>query len=263
MSKRYQRLNKSPGIYKDITSNRYQARKKIRGKQFSKTFDTVREARYWRITFNGVVLPEKKDRQFSTLGEVYQRWGELHHPSLEKSTIEAWKRRWAALKDLADYPMNEITSTVINRWIQKQKKWFTSDEYASLGRGHAGRCNLNNELNLFTTIFNWYRGEDEFEDEASGLTSPIRPRHKKMAFIKDTPKKADDKKIPVQDAFKFFSALSELYRDLAMTQFFCAGRIGEIAGIQIYNIDLERKTLLIKESASWCNQNKTFGNWSA
>jgi integrase len=55
-----------------------------------------------------------------------------------------------------------------------------------------------------------------------------------------------------------FSALPELYRDLAMTQFYCAGRIGEVAGIQIQNIYFDQEFLLIKESIVWTDVNKTF-----
>ena len=79
-----------------------------------------------------------------------------------------------------------------------------------------------------------------------------------MAFFKDTPKKPDDKKIPVEAAFEFFSALPELYRDLAMTQFYCAGRIGEVAGIQISNIYADQEYFLIKDSVAWCNSSKVF-----
>lgn len=154
--------------------------------------------------------------------------------------------------------MEDISSAVINRWIENKKKWFASDEYAQLNRGAAARCNLYNEINLFQTIFNWYKGEDEFEVESHDLVSPLRPRHRNMAFIKDTPKKPDDKKIPVEAAFKFFSVLPELYRDLAMVQFYCAGRIGEVAGIQFSNLYLDQKYLLIKNAIVWNHINKTF-----
>lgn len=152
--------------------------------------------------------------------------------------------------------MDEITPTIINEWIEKWVAYYKSDEWDIQGRGKAARCNLYNELNLLTTIFNWYKEEDEFEHESQNVRPPIRKRHKDMAFIKSPVKK--NLKITVEDAFRFFSALRPLYRDLAMTQFYCAGRIGEIAGIQIKNIDLERRTLTIKETCSWCMTKKTY-----
>jgi len=257
MSERYINVPKHPGIRKNVVTGRYQAKKKIKGRQYAETFDSVREAIHWKNTFDGTKVAEKMTLT-STLGHVWNRMKELHFPSLELSTQRIWERRWNHLEDLADYHMEEITSTVINRWIEKKKKWFLSDEYAALGRGYAGRCNLYNELNLFQTIFNWYKGEDEFESESSEVANPLRPRHKNMAFIKDPPKKPDDKKIPVEAAFKFFSALPELYRDLAMTQFYCAGRISEISGIQISNLYLDQEYILIKDAVVWCNSSKVF-----
>lgn len=258
MSNRYINVPKHPGIRKDVKMGRYQALKKIQGKQHAETFDTIRQALHWRNTFNGERTTQAAPKSTSTLKHVWNRMKALHFPSLELSTQRIWDRRWKHLSDLADYHMEDISSTVLNRWIEKKKQYFTSDEYAALGRGYAGRCNLYNELNLFQTIFNWYKAEDEFEEESNELVTPIRPRHKNMAFIKDTPKKPDDKKIPVEAAFKFFSALPELYRDLAMTQFYCAGRISEVAGIQISNMYLDQEYILIKDAVIWCNKSKVF-----
>lgn len=257
MSK-YVKIPKQPGIRKNPLTGKYLVAKRIKGKQHAETFDTIRQAQHWRNTFNGERQSVEVAKTTSTLGDVWNRMKVLHFPSLALSTQRIWLRRWEPLSELAHYPMEDITSTVINDWVVKKKKWYSSEEYRSLGRGSSARCNLYNELNLYTTIFNWYKAEDEFEEESRVISTPIRPRHRNMAFIKDTPKNPDDKKIPVEAAFKFFSALPELYRDLAMTQFFCAGRIGEVAGIQIPNIYLDQEYLLIKDAVVWCNKNKTF-----
>lgn len=58
----------------------------------------------------------------------------------------------------------------------------------------ATRCNLYNELNLFSTIFNWYKSEDEFEEESKSIFSPVRARYKQMAYIREPMRKPDDKK---------------------------------------------------------------------
>lgn len=253
----YISIPKQPGIRKNTNTGKFLVTKKINGKKYAKSFDTIRQAQQWRATFNGEHKVEVQ-KGTSTLGDVWRRMKELHFPSLAKSTQAIWLRRWEPLSEMANYHMEDITSTLINNWLVKKKKWYSSEEYRSMGRGSSARCNLYNELNLFTTIFNWYKAEDEFEAESAGLTTPIRPRHRNMAFIKDTPKNPDDKKITVEAAFKFFSALPELYRDLAMTQFYCAGRIGEVSGIQIPNIHLDEEYLIIKDSIVWNNRNKTF-----
>lgn len=257
LNKRYEKIQKQKGIRKDLATGKYQALKKIKGVQYSEVFDSIREAQLWRNTFNGTEsLVQKKTT--STLGYVWSRMKELHFPSIEKSTQKIWERRFEHLKEMSNMHMEEITSTVLNRWIEKKKKYFQSDDYLSLGRGKATRCNLYNELNLFKTIFNWYKSEDEFEHESYSLQSPIRARHKVMAYICDPVLKPEDKKIPVDAAFKFFSALSGVYQDLAMMQFYCAGRIGEVAGIQIKNIYLDQQFFLIKNSVVWTDINKTF-----
>jgi len=56
----------------------------------------------------------------------------------------------------------------------------------------------------------------------------------------------------------FFDFLRPLYRDLAKLQFFTAGRIGEIAGIQWKNIDLKNRRMLIKETCIWDMSSKMF-----
>ena len=258
MSKRRIKIPKHPGIRKDLVTGWYQAAKKIKGKQYAETFESIRDAIHWRNTFNGDRTKMEAAKITSTLGHVWTRMKALHFPSLELSTQRIWERRWEPLSELAEHHMEEITSTVINRWIERKKKYYTSEEYQARGRGCAGRCNLYNELNLFNTIFNWYKAEDEFEGESRDLFTPVRPRHKKMAFIREPTVKPEQKKITAEAAFKFFSALPELYADLAMVQFFVAGRIGETAGIQISNIYLEEDYLMIKDSISWCNTSKMF-----
>jgi len=62
----------------------------------------------------------------------------------------------------------------------------------------------------------------------------------------------------VQAAFKFFSHLNELYADLAMVQYFCAARIGEVAGLQISNIYLDQDKLVLKDTCVWGGPSKMF-----
>lgn len=243
------------GIFKHPKSGRYCARKKIYGTQFQETFSNIRDAIHWRNTFNGEEK-SKQDENYSTLKEVWETMQRLHFPKLSPSTKQVWIRRYELLAPLEHLPMNQITSKTINEWLEYWVKHFQSEEWQVSGSGKHARCNLKNELNLFVTIFNWYKTDDAFEAESKLLTLPIRERHKVMAFIKDLPQK--DKKITPEETLIFLSFLPPLYKDLATIQFYCAGRIGEISGIQIKNINLEKRILKIKESCLWCNTNKTF-----
>ncbi len=66
------------------------------------------------------------------------------------------------------------------------------------------------------------------------------------------------KQIQLQDAFIFFDYLRPLYQDLAIMQFYTAGRVGEVSGIQWANVDIKNRRLLIKETCVWDSITKTF-----
>ncbi len=109
---------------------------------------------------------------------------------------------------------------------------------------------------MFVTIFNWYKQSEDFEKEALPLTCPVKLKHRKLGFIKPLPDKL--KQINLQDAFLFFDFLRPLYQDLAKMQFYCAGRVGEVAGLQWSNIDLKNRRLLIKHTCIWDMSTKMF-----
>ena len=152
--------------------------------------------------------------------------------------------------------MEEITSSKITSWVEDKVKFFKSDDYQNGGRGKAKRCNLDNELNLFTTIFNWYKASEEFEAEAINITNPVKLSHKKKGFIQVKPIK--DKAITLESALQFFACLKPLYRDLALLQYFTASRVGEVAGLQWSRIDFTNKKITIMETCHWNMTTKVF-----
>lgn len=262
MSKKgYVKVKGAQGIYKYQKSGTYLAMKKINGKQYQETFTTIFEAKQWRKTFDGISYSTttesaEEESNFSTLAEVWEVMQKHHFPTLATSTKAIWKRRYELLKSLEHLPMDKITPSKITAWVNKNVEHFKSDEYQGSGRGRAGRCNLNNELNMFVTIFNWYKASEQFEKEAILLTCPVKTKHRKLGFVKPVPDKK--KQIDLQSAFLFFDYLPPLYRELAQMQFYCAGRIGEICGIQWSNIDMRNRRMLIKHSCVFHPVNKTF-----
>lgn len=242
------------GLYRHINSGHIYARKKIKGEEFNGTFPNIRSAKHWMNTFNGQL--QETTTSFSTLKEVMDTMRAVHFPMLASSTQQIWERRYELLKTIEHLPMNKITPSVIKKWVQYWVDFYKSPLYQESGRGSAARCNLNNELNLFVTIFNWYKESEEFEHEAIHLTNPIKKKHRVQGFIKQVPQKK--KQISLEHALTFFEYLKPLYRNLAQMQFFTAGRVGEVAGIQWYNVDFENRRLKINETCIWCNTNKTF-----
>lgn len=256
-SELFKKVKGVKGIYEYRSNGSYKAEKRIKGKLYVKTFKTLFEAKQWQKQFDGTELKTDDDKSdFSTLKEVWERMQARHFPLLATSTKQQWIKRFEVLENLKHFPMDKITPSKITEWVTEKVEHFSSEDYQTSGRGKAGRCNLDKELNLFVTIFNWYKQSEDFEKEALPLTCPVKPKHRKMGFIKPLPDKL--KQINLQDAFMFFDFLRPLYQDLAKMQFYCAGRVGEIAGLQWSNIDLKNRRMLIKHTAIWDMRFKTF-----
>src|SRR5690606_34580748 len=104
-------------------------------------------------------------------------------------TRQQWIRGFELLSNLKHLPMDKITPSKITEWVMQKVEYFSSEDYQTSGRGKARRCNLTRELNLFVTIFNWYKQSEDFEKEALILTCPIKPKHRKLGFIRPLPDK--------------------------------------------------------------------------
>lgn len=248
----YTKLANELGIYQNRKTQNFLAVRKIERRTHQKSFSSLNQAKRWRssLTRNKSVAIKK-----ATLKKVWASMQEVHFPSLSPSTQFIWLRRFRLLKTLDELRMDEITSSKITSWVSENVQYFKLNN-ERLGRGNSGRCNLNNELNLLVTIFNWYKNSERYEKEALPVICPVRRKHKEQGFIKPLPEKR--KQINLHDALLFFDELKPLYKDLALLQFYCAGRIGEIAGLQWSSVNLEQKRMVIKHTCNWCMTAKTF-----
>lgn len=257
-SEQYKKIKNTKGIYQHKHNYQYMVEKRIKGKLYTKTFGSLFDAKNWQKQFYGEALDPitNEEINFATLKTVWEKMQEKHFPTLATTTKSIWIRRYEMLKELEHLQMNKITPSKITDWVVNKVAYFNSKDYRNSGRGNAGRCNLNNELNLIVSIFNWYKQSEDFEQEAVPLTCPVKLKHKKMGFIKPLPDKL--KQINLEHAFLFFDFLRPLYQDLAKMQFYCAGRIGEIAGLQWSNIDFKNRRMLIKHTCIWDMTSKMF-----
>src|SRR5690606_8967221 len=106
---------------------------------------------------------------YSTLKEVWESMQRNHFPILATTTKEIWHRRYKMLVMLEHLPMDQLTPAKVSEWVIYWVSHYSSEEYQS-GRGLAGRCHFDNELNLVVSIFNWYKESEIFEKEALHLT---------------------------------------------------------------------------------------------
>lgn len=250
---RYKKIKNLKGIRQDTNSGKYQATKTINSKDYSKTFESLREAKFWRNNFHPINSPNPKSsnplKTYSlqngvdkkiTLHEVFERYKAMMIPTLGDNTAY---RKVKAIERFCDeiwsIAICEISPEFLSKYILRKKDISIAME--------SKRCNFDRELKELSSVFNWYK---EVVDHT--FNNPIMRVHKKIGFIKDTPK--IDKKVKPDEIIKFidsFTEKQELYRDMAIIQFYGACRIHEVAGLLKKNINLVTRKMLINETMCW------------
>lgn len=257
---KFLKLRGYTGIYRNISSGKYRVIKRINGKKKEFTLDLLEDAIAWAEHYDGTNEEEVKKyartSKCAPLNIVWEEMNRTHIKYLARGTRDIWHRRYELVSQLDHLPMDEITPSVISKWVNDNTEFFKSDEYVQNSRGKAKRCNLDNELNLITTIFNWYRQADQFEQESINVQNPVRTKHKKMGFIR--PKPVRNMNISVDEVQRFLFHLPQMYQDLAWFQYLTAARIGEAAGAQWPRVDFTNKRMVIQETCAWDMGNKTF-----
>lgn len=248
-SKRFTTVKSSPGVRYDSWTQSYCAQKYICGKRYTKTFATLKEARSWKNEFHPLLatlasaptatVPQGDDNGSlgHTLGEVWQMYREAVFPTLEAASIENKIKTLRFIDRLLNVPMKRLIPDVIDAHIKEEKA-------AAIVCGSALRCNFDHDLKELKTLLNWYRENYDFK-----FVVPILKRHNALGFIKPLPKR--NRKITAEETAMFFEALGPFFRDFAMTQFFVAGRVSEVAGIQEQDVDLDNRCLTIQHVLSW------------
>ena len=264
MSK-YKKLPNYKGIKKDQENNRYLAIKYISGKEYSRKFDSLKDAINWRANFHpsvseSVVENKLKDSGPSTLinkvnvklnGEdlgyyfrdVWDLYKNLYLPSLEKSS------QWHRLSKenfhfpLMNFKMVEITANLLDKFMANHK----TDALKMKSKRH----NFNDDLKCLKALLNWYR-----ENYDALFVNPVLPRHKHAGILKDVSFKS--KKLKPEELIAFFQELPPFWRDFAEAQFYMGARVSEVAGLQVGCVDLKELEICIQNVSVWSYQTKKF-----
>lgn len=138
---------------------------------------------------------------------------------------------------LFELPICAFTPQIVTEYIRFNKNFY-------IQKRKSKRFNFSKELKDLKAIFNWYKDTIDFT-----YSNPLRPQHFKQGVIKEIPYKK--KEISFDELKKFLNHLSQYYRDIAIIQFFCGARIGEILGLHWKNINFESRILTIQEVAVW------------
>lgn len=273
-TKRYIKVKSSKGIYQDTKAQNFLARKVIDGKEYSKSFSKLADAKRWRHHYHpslpddfeikkkvklGVksgqffeveVDDELKIEEFlngrnlgMNFGDLVKSYKEKRLPSLSFSSQETLHLKLKFFKDIYETPLIQINHFYLDKYVAKKVK----EQKANPTRH---RYSFTEELRILKTILNWYRNNYD-----PSFFNPVLPRHKDMGVIKKREK--PQKKMKPNEIMMFFDALEGIWRDFAMTQFYLAGRVQEVAGLQTTSVNLDERSILIKDVVVW-NRNKKF-----
>jgi len=175
-----------------------------------------------------------------TLGEVLEKYKTLHLPTVTEITRHKFLGRVEKfLGPHLHLPLAYLTPEKVASIITQAKAGYVQGPYSK-------RFNFLKDLKDLRTLCNWWRDQYDFK-----FSNPVRSFHNSLAVMEEIPEK--DRRISMEETTRFFKALEStpLYKQMAILQFFTAGRVGEIAGIQYKNIDLENRILKIKEVITW------------
>lgn len=243
--KRYKPVKNYKGIRQDLKSGKFVVQKSINGKRYSKTFKKKSEAINWSRTYCPVEEVESK-KQETTFGEVWEMYVDMHLSTQQNSTRENRIELAKSFVDLFQFEIGRIDPSIISALITSKKKEV-------LKSGNTRRKSFDQELKLLKAVFNWYR---ELYDHT--FSNPITRQHKILGKISNTTKK--EKKLNYEELMLFFGELEStpFWYDFALAQFFCAGRVQEIAGLQKSSVDFKNRKLLIKDVVIWRKSDKKF-----
>lgn len=264
---RYHKIKGQLGIRKDLRSGKYLVNKKINGRKYAKQFSTIQEAQKWRQWFHPVqntegnqLPPTSRNTEANgtdkgyTFFSAYNKYKEVYLSTLEPSTQEIQEPTFRFCKPLYNFKMVELTPELFDNFFIKAKALEID---LNKIRKTNKRFSFDKEIRRIKAFLNWYRENYDFK-----FVMPLLKRHNDIGQIMQ--KKDKEKKIPLELMIDFFNALPEVdgdpkfWVDFAKIHFFAAGRVGEVAGIQIENIDLKEGVLRLKHCVVWRRATKRF-----
>lgn len=228
--KRYEQLKNCPGVRKDLTTNNYEAYKTIKGERYSATFESLKDAKVWRLTF--IPVEEKVLARKMNLGELIEEYKKEHLAGLAYSTRAVRLDRIKIFDDILHLDVEKLTPDILHKFFKTKASAARSSQ--------SRRMNFDGEIKDLRAILNWYRENYNYQYVVPIIAKKLRASCtiKKDRKIKE--------KLSADEFIQFFDALDPFYRDVALVQSRIAGRIGEVAGLQFQSIDFKNRTLLVK-----------------
>ncbi len=106
------------------------------------------------------------------------------------------------------------------------------------------RMNFHQEIADLNALFNYYKEHFNYR-----FHNPVTKGLKASSVVRKNTRAKE--KMSAQEFLLFFNALPEFYRDVALVQSRLAARVGEVAGLQISNIDFKKDKAIVKDVVVW------------
>ncbi len=172
-----------------------------------------------------------------TLREVWEKYKNFQLPTLsEAARVNKLSRMERFLGPIWEMKMCELTPQTISEYLVWAKENYIQTS--------SKKFSFTKETKDFRSVLSWYIEQFDYK-----YVNPIKPMHRKLGVIQECPTKT--KKITLEEMRSFLSELPPMYYQMAVLQWFGAMRIGELAGIMKKNIDLEKRTLTVREVLIW------------
>lgn len=243
-TRRWIRIDK--GLRQNLITKQYEACKSINKKKKYKMFSRVSDAKRW-------LRGEHKDNEELEEGilfcELYEKYKRMSFSRLTISTIGIKEQK---MKFILRYLQGIDIAKIDHLYLDELIAGWVDQVFITK---NIKRSSFKKELDEIRALYNWYR-----ENYNPKFANPVMKRHYDLGTIRKSTKKL--KAMNQEQIVKFLSCIeSEIYRDFALTQYLCASRWSEIAGLQRECVDLHNNELLIKYGAIE-DQSKRFAGLS-
>lgn len=174
-------------------------------------------------------------------GEVFEKYTEQRLASMSELTRKKFtERTQKSMLSIWDERIADLNSVRVSRYISDLK-----DSTLSVAPSRKrGRQSFKKELCDLRCVLSWW--SDHYD---LSFQNPVKPHHFRASIVAE--KKNRNTQVDLKDLKKFLSCLSGIVADMAMLQFYCGARIGEIAGLQKKNVDLKKRIITICEVVTW------------
>ena len=232
---------------------KYSAITKIGTKQKEKFFESIEEAKRWRI--NGGIEEDILDSNL-LFEDLLNKYFSHIENKINPSTFKTYSNNSKHLSSFFPYKVKDIRSHTIDMWLEKVKV----SEYLELCK--SSKLSFSKEIKLLRQIFNYYA---EYIDE--NFICPVRKRHNRdciinLAKYKESKNKNKTRFMSSDQMnlfLKYFKGLSlenpckKVFYALALFQIRTGVRIGEACALQYLDLgfDFSKPKALIHKSVSW------------